>query len=217
MLRILTPPSAFYPLGSFPVLISVSGCVDPKVLMRLEGLGKLKISNYLIGNRTRDLPACSIVPQPTTLPRAPWNDVRYEYKINEWKELSKTIGPAFKLAFLTRWTELSTEERNGERPTEVFNLMECNHLNLNLVCVFFLWRYSPHLGLGLPPWNSPFNFGLLDLRHSVGLLGRVISSSQGVYLYTNTEKRTSNIHALSEIRTHDPGFRASEDSACLSV
>jgi hypothetical protein len=28
-------------------------------------------SNELIGNRTRDLPACSIVPQPTTLPRAP--------------------------------------------------------------------------------------------------------------------------------------------------
>jgi hypothetical protein len=26
-------------------------------------------SNYLIGNQTRDLPACSIVPQPTTLPR----------------------------------------------------------------------------------------------------------------------------------------------------
>jgi hypothetical protein len=24
-----------------------------------------------------------------------------------------------------------------------------------------------------------------------------------------------NIHALSGIRTHDPGFRASEDSACL--
>jgi hypothetical protein len=28
-------------------------------------------SNDLIGNRTRDLPACSIVPQPTTLPLAP--------------------------------------------------------------------------------------------------------------------------------------------------
>jgi hypothetical protein len=28
-------------------------------------------SNDLIGNRTRDLPACSIVPQPNTLPRAP--------------------------------------------------------------------------------------------------------------------------------------------------
>jgi hypothetical protein len=30
-------------------------------------------SNDLIGNRTRDLPACSILPQPTTLPRAPRN------------------------------------------------------------------------------------------------------------------------------------------------
>jgi hypothetical protein len=46
------------------------------------------------------------------------------------------------------------------------------------------------LSLGLPPWNSPFHFGFLDLRQSVGLLGRVISSSQGLYLYTNTEKST---------------------------
>jgi hypothetical protein len=37
--------------------------------MRLEELDKLKISNDLIGNRTRDLPACSMVPQ-STLPRA---------------------------------------------------------------------------------------------------------------------------------------------------
>jgi hypothetical protein len=37
--------------------------------VRLEGLGQLKTSNGLIGNRTRELPACSIVPQPTTLPR----------------------------------------------------------------------------------------------------------------------------------------------------
>jgi hypothetical protein len=33
----------------------------------LEGFGKLKKFNNLIGNRTRDLAACSIVPQPTTL------------------------------------------------------------------------------------------------------------------------------------------------------
>jgi hypothetical protein len=37
----------------------------------LEGLSQLKKSNDFIVNRTRDLPACSIVPQPTTLPRAP--------------------------------------------------------------------------------------------------------------------------------------------------
>jgi hypothetical protein len=38
-------------------------------------------SNDLIGNRTRDLPACSIVPQPTTLPRAPdSNQVSVEHR-----------------------------------------------------------------------------------------------------------------------------------------
>jgi hypothetical protein len=49
---------------------------------------------------------------------------------------------------------------------------------------------------------------------TVGLLGRVISRSQGRYL--NTEKpRTHipNIHALGGIRTHDPSVRASEDSS----
>jgi hypothetical protein len=45
-------------------------------------------------------------------------------------------------------------------------------------------------GATAPIWASPFHFGFLDLRQSVGLLGRVISSSQGFYLYTNTEKRT---------------------------
>jgi hypothetical protein len=37
----------------------------------LERLGRLKKFNYLIGIRSRDLPACSIVLQPGTLPRAP--------------------------------------------------------------------------------------------------------------------------------------------------
>jgi hypothetical protein len=34
----------------------------------LEGLGELK-NRYLSGNRTCDLPACNIMPEPTTLPR----------------------------------------------------------------------------------------------------------------------------------------------------
>jgi hypothetical protein len=43
-------------------------------------------------------------------------------------------------------------------------------------------------------------------RHTVGLLGRVISPSQGLYLYRTTQHRKprTNIHALSGIRTHDP-------------
>jgi hypothetical protein len=49
------------PPGRFLVLIYVRGWVDSRAIVRLD----------LIGFRTRDLPACSIVPQPTTLPRAP--------------------------------------------------------------------------------------------------------------------------------------------------
>jgi hypothetical protein len=59
------------PPGRFLVLISARGWVDPRTIVWLEGLRKLKKSNDHNGNRTRDLPACSIVPQPPTLPRAP--------------------------------------------------------------------------------------------------------------------------------------------------
>jgi hypothetical protein len=54
----------------------------------------------------------------------------------------------------------------------------------------------------------------LNLRQSVGLLGRGMSPSQGRYL--------TDIHALSEVRTHDPSVRAGEDvhflcRSCLIV
>jgi hypothetical protein len=37
--------------------------------VRPEGLHRLKKCNDLRGTRTRDIPACSIAPQPSTLPR----------------------------------------------------------------------------------------------------------------------------------------------------
>jgi hypothetical protein len=82
-----------------------------------------------------------------------------------------------------------------------------------------LW-YSIFFSLGLPLWNSPFHFGFLYLRQSVGLLGRVISSSQGLSTCTQTQKNahthTNTTHPFTEWDSN-PLFRASEDSACLRL
>jgi hypothetical protein len=44
----------------------------------------MKNSSDSIGNRTRDLPACSAVPQPTAPPRAPkLIQIHYTYKENK--------------------------------------------------------------------------------------------------------------------------------------
>jgi hypothetical protein len=68
--------------------------------------------------------------------------------------------------------------------------------------------------MALPAHSRPWP--LIQFRtQTVGLLGRVISPSHGLYLNTGQHKHrinaythTPNIHALSGIRTHD-------DSSCL--
>jgi hypothetical protein len=52
-------------------------------------------------------------------------------------------------------------------------------------------------------------------RYMVGLLGRVISLSQGLYLHRTTQHRKTrtNIHALSGIRTHDPSTQPAKTHA----
>jgi hypothetical protein len=52
-------------------------------------------------------------------------------------------------------------------------------------------------------------------RHMVGLLGRVISPSQGLYLHRTTQRRKTrtNIHDLSGIRTHDPSNQPAKTHA----
>jgi hypothetical protein len=71
-----------------------------------------------------------------------------------------------------------------------------------------------------PSWALAYSFSFMITLQTVVPLGRVISSSQGLYLNTGQRKQnkythTPNIHALSGIRTYDPSVRASEDSSCI--
>jgi hypothetical protein len=82
--------------------------------------------------------------------------------------------------------------------------------NIGWIAIFFSLALQPQWALAYLHETLRFtSVFFLSLRQSVGLLGRVISSSQGLYLYTNTEKRTP------PPRTHHHGFRASEDSSRL--
>jgi hypothetical protein len=60
--------AALHPPWKIPGTHSVRDWTYPNAIVH-EGLGKSKKSNGLIGNRTQDLPAFSIVSQPITLPR----------------------------------------------------------------------------------------------------------------------------------------------------
>jgi hypothetical protein len=98
------------PPRRFLVHISVRDSVDPRAILRLEGLGQLKKFNDLIGNRTRVFPACSIVPQPSTLPDGKserriwrWNSDGRELRLqeddvmtlNSWTPVSQLTGKGF--------------------------------------------------------------------------------------------------------------------------
>ena len=60
----------FTPQEVLLVLVSVRGRDDPRANSTAGRIMSMKNSNDTIGNRTRDLPVCSAVPQPTALRRA---------------------------------------------------------------------------------------------------------------------------------------------------
>jgi hypothetical protein len=93
----------FLPPRTFLVLIFVRGWVDPRITVRLKELGKLKgITSS--GIRTGDLPACSIVPQPTTLPHAPYIVIVGAKFIHANRETA-AHGSSYNHKILALWSE----------------------------------------------------------------------------------------------------------------
>jgi hypothetical protein len=96
----------------------------------------------------------------------------------------------------------------------LYNLCSCSMLTLDnsaLLQSETLRLTKLFFSISLPAQSGPRP--LIQFRNyfsqTVGLLGRVISPSQGPYLHTGQHKQnkrihTPNIHAFSGIRTHDP-------------
>jgi hypothetical protein len=90
-------------------------------------------------------------------------------------------------------------------------------MQFDKVLIVFYQFFSQNL---LQPIQGPSLLfsSVIIFPYTVGLLGRVISQPQNRYVNTGRHKHkinavTSNIYAVSGIRTHDPSVRASEDSA----
>jgi hypothetical protein len=86
--------------------------------------------------------------------------------------------------------------------------------------LYYHRRLSRIRPLGLFRFQILFFLKLMNLfGKMVGLLGRGIGPTQGLYLHRTTQHRKTrtHIHASSGIRIHDPSFRTAEDSTCLKT
>jgi hypothetical protein len=99
----------------------------------------------------------------------------------EWHRWRPTSRNSFRQARETRYFSTLLANLKGAHMSAI-----CMWLSEFLTCrIFSLWLYSPIQALAASMKFS-VSLQLLDLEQLVGLLGRMISPSQGLYLYTNT-------------------------------
>jgi hypothetical protein len=98
----------------------------------------MKNSNDTIGNRSRDLPVCSAVPQPTAPPRAPISEVLHENCVRLQCRATPTGGD-----------EISHEisDGSGVDPCHAHNCnFKCSHVNtLTITLIPDLIRRVTHI------------------------------------------------------------------------
>jgi hypothetical protein len=113
--------------------------------------------------------------------------------------------------------------KNADIFGKFYLVVLCSRLHDDRISLYIFFQNKESFFITALPAHSgprPLTQFRNHFSQMVGLLGRVMSSSQGIYLNTGQHKHginayTPNIHALSGIRTNDPSVRASEDSSCL--
>jgi hypothetical protein len=133
------------------------------------------------------------------------NTRQYKHKINAYTHQTsmplsgiRTHDPSVR----------ASEHRSWLRPHGY-----CDQHLLCLRIFFFHWLYSPRGPWPLFQFHDHFTDGRTPWA-SDQLVARPLPKHRTTQTH-NKHIHTPNIHALCRIRTHDPGFRASEDSSCL--
>ena len=187
-----------HPPEIFLVLISVTGWLDPRVMVRPERLSQWRISKTLSGIWPATLPVCSAVSQPTALPRTPVGTV----------QCSRVI-PCSRF-FVRRWCSFSCSRNSAHFQVPAISVTVSStvrHCSLILSYVntfHILWSYFFKINLKLQ--------FLLPL--AVSFLQVFPSNTVYAFLFTSV-RATCSVHLILITTTSWPWpkkFRSS--SAC---
>jgi hypothetical protein len=110
--------------------------------VRLEGLGQLKKSNDLMGNRTRDLQACSIgtrgnLPEMYTIYKA-------QSKLREHKKSSNKVKTWCKMSLMENWVKFILKIRKkklGVQNSEIYNCAEKDAPDISVIKEYECLRF----------------------------------------------------------------------------